>query len=232
MRQFILKRFFQDFIELIYPDLCVKCKINLRSPEKCLCTSCLLHLPFTQFEKDPNNPVAKAFWGRIPVEQAMSLLFFHPQGVSQHLIHALKYQGRKDVGEFLGTLLASHLTHTSFNSVDLIVPVPLHPKKLKSRGFNQAEVVSYALAKELNKEHAPHLLKRVRHNATQTKKSRFARAVNTDGLFEFNQKKDVEGTHILVIDDVITSGSTLESCMLPLVDAGAKVSVATIAFSA
>ena len=125
---------FHDFIELIYPKTCGACNIPLQKGEHIICTKCLIELPYTHYHNDKENPVAQVFWGRIPIENATSLLYFHKKSRTQHLLHQLKYKGRQDIGIFLGKLLGNQLkNYESYKQIDAIIPIPLHPKRQKQR---------------------------------------------------------------------------------------------------
>ncbi len=224
---------FDDFVNLFYPCVCAACNNGLFKGENILCTPCLYQLPQTRFHVKEGNVVEKQFWGKVPVHSATALYYFTKSGKVQHLIHRLKYHGDKEVGVLAGNILGSHLRKSErFNTIDAIVPVPLHVKKLRARGFNQSDFFGLGLSESMKAPFYPHYLIRNKATSTQTRKSRFARFENVDRVFEVNPKAMVSASHFLLIDDVITTGSTLTSCAEALLEIpGTKVSIATIAYA-
>ena len=222
---------FDDFINLMFPDLCVICGIHLQKNENQLCLSCLHDIPRTNYHLIEDNPIEKRFWGKVPVHRATSYFFFQKGSSFQKLLHLLKYQGNKEVGELLGKYAAIDLLDSpDFTSVDLIIPVPLHPKKYKLRGYNQSEWIGKGISAIFQKPVDTTSLRRIRENATQTSKSVFERYENTEGIFELSDKSDLEGKYVLLIDDVLTTGSTLEACVMALLEVpGIKISIFTLA---
>lgn len=222
---------FVDFIDLMFPNLCVVCGINLQNKEHQLCLSCLHDIPKTNYHLIVDNPVEKRFWGKVPIYRATSYFFFQKGSSFQKLLHILKYQGNKEIGELMGKYAAIDLMESpDFTSIDLIIPVPLHPQKLKSRGYNQSEWIGKGISLILNKPQDTSTLLRVRENTSQTKKSVFERFENTEGIFELSDRNVLEGKHVLLIDDVLTTGSTLEACVRALLETnGIKISIFTLA---
>ena len=220
-----------DFFNLLYPDLCVVCGENLIRQEQHICLSCLSSIPKTNYHLQPDNPIEKRFWGKVPVYRATAFFFFQKGSVFQKLLHALKYRGNKEVAEKIGQYAAVELLQSDdFSTIDVIVPVPLHPGKYKKRGYNQSEWIGRGLSEILGKPQDITTLKRIKENATQTKKSVYERYENTEGIFECAQPETFAGKHVLLVDDVLTTGSTLEACINALVKAkGIKVSVFTLA---
>lgn len=221
----------QDFLDIIYPDLCLSCDAALRKSEKIICLKCQLELPKTDYAAFPDNPVAKKFWGKVPVQNAMALYHFHKSSRIQHLMHALKYKGRKDVGIKLGNLLGYELKqYEMYNTIDLITVVPLHKEKEIKRGYNQAGIIGEGLGAILNKPFDPSILSKIKFTESQTKKNRIQRWENVKEIFMLNEEKLITGKHILLIDDVITTGSTLEACAVTLMRANnVRVSIAAVA---
>jgi ComF family protein len=220
-----------DFISLIFPKICACCGNSLWKHEETICTYCDFHLPKTNFHLEQDNPVSRTFWGRSRIESATAYYYFNKGNKVQRLIHLLKYKGRRDIGIFLGER-QGHLLKNSpfFNSVEVIIPVPLHKKKLMKRGYNQSEQFAIGLGKTMNLPVNPYILSRQKNTETQTKKSRFSRWQNVSKMFVLKDLILLEGKHILLVDDVITTGATLESCIQTLSTVpGIKISVAAIA---
>ncbi len=224
---------FQNLISFIYPRICAGCGKVLVGGERHICLNCLADLPVTGFEDDNDNPVAKIFWGRVEITHATAFCHFDKGGKLQHMLHQLKYKGNYNVGQQLGALLGYRLVQSSyFKDIDAIVPVPLHPKKEKKRGYNQSAEIGKGVAEIMNKPLILKNLARKKYSETQTLKGRFERWENVAGIFEIRDKIVLEGKHLLLIDDVVTSGATLEACSQTLLKVkDVRVSIATIAFS-
>jgi ComF family protein len=189
-------------------------------------------LPETGFHNFPENPVEKLFWGRIKVENATAFLFYDKQSKYGHLLHEFKYKGYREIGMYLGELLGSRLKTTAFNEIDVIVPIPLHYSKLRSRGFNQSEIFGQGLSKALNKPIQGNALKRNVFTSTQTKKGRFDRWKNVEGIFQIPDRELLKNKHILLIDDVVTTGATLEAAGSEILNIeGTRLSIATMAYA-
>jgi len=221
-------RFFQDLFHLFYPNLCVNCDRNLFSSEKILCGHCKNDLPILQ----NNDNITELFYGRINVEQVVSFLSYHKNNSTQKLIHTLKYKGREDIGEFLGDWFVREFNLLSrFSDIDVILPVPLHNKKLKARGYNQLTLFGQKISKELNIEFCSTKFLKVSATKTQTFKNRFDRFSNNSN-FKLSDPSYFKNKHILLIDDVITTGATLISCCEELLKVeGVKISIATLALT-
>jgi ComF family protein len=219
-----------DFAGLFFPELCITCGKRLVTMEKFMCLDCLDDLPKTAFHNDSGNKIAQLFWGRVTVENATSWLFFRKGSRYQRLVHHLKYKGMKEIGEEMGKLFGFDLRESPFREADLILPVPLHPRKLKQRGYNQSEWIARGIAFSMGLTMHAGLLERVVFTDTQTRKNRFERWQNVEGIFMLSDPLIVMNKHILVVDDVVTTGSTLEAAAVTLLQAGAsKVSIATLA---
>jgi ComF family protein len=219
----------KDLLQFFFPELCVACGQLLTSKEKVLCTSCFYHLPRTDFHKFSDNPVSQLFWGRVKIESATSWFYYFKGSAYQSLIHKLKYNGRKDIGIEMGKAFASEILSSSISDVDFLIPVPLHPRKLSKRGYNQSEIIASGISVIFNKEVLTDVLIRTSFTDTQTRKSRFDRFINMEGKFVVRDKSPIIHKHILLIDDIVTTGSTIESCVQALVEVqGVKVSVATL----
>jgi len=222
-----------DFVSLIFPRTCLACVEPLARGEDHLCTSCRAQLPYTDYHTLPerDNPLARRFWGKVPVRHTLSYLRFVRHSRVQHLLHQLKYQGQRDVGLVLGRWYGAELTtHGLAPDFDLVVPVPLHRRKLARRGFNQSDSFAEGLSLGLAVPWAAHALRRTEHTDSQTRKNRAERWQNVATVFEVAAPTAIIGKRILVVDDVLTTGATLEACAAVLLAAGAtEVSIATIA---
>lgn len=221
---------FQDLIALFYPHLCAGCQTPLTKNEKVLCLDCKTSLPRTDYHRFKENPVQKLFWGRVMVESATSLLYFNKGGKVQHMLHQLKYKGNTEVGTLLGKELGSSIKNSElFKGVDAVMAVPLHPKKEKIRGYNQAQLIADGVAETLQIK-SGNQLKRKEFTSTQTKKSRYDRWQNVETVFNLTNPESLKDKHVLLIDDVVTTGATMEACIAELLRVpGIKVSVATLA---
>lgn len=216
---------------LFYPRLCEGCNKPLLTEEEILCLTCALYnIPRTAYHHIQENETFMRFAGRVKIEKATSLAYFLEDGLLQHLLHLLKYKDRKDVGEYLGKQLGGDLKQLDWHKdIDAIVPVPLHPDKQRVRGFNQAEVIADAMAAVLDINVDSDILKRVKNTDSQTQKNREERILNMQDAFDVNEKEIVAGKHYLLIDDVLTTGATLEACVIALQTIPeVKVSIATI----
>jgi len=227
------KQGLSDVLELLFPSLCTTCGERLTSQEKFICFDCWHDLPVTNFHVNPENKVAQLFWGRVKIENATSFFSYKKGSRYQHLIHYIKYKGLKELGFETGRKFGFALSEsTAFSSVDSIVPVPLHPKKEQKRGYNQCSWIAAGIADVLHKPVIDKNLYRKTFTSTQTRKNRFERWQNVDGIFEVHHPAEFNGKHILLIDDVVTTGATLEACAFPLLKLpDTKVSIATLAFA-
>ena len=210
---FIAKRLVSDFICLLYPDLCNGCGIQLFHGERQICSKCLYDLPYTDFDQYSDNPIAKLFWGRIRCHNAMAMLYFRKESKVQNLIHRLKYKNQTSVGLVLGRLLGERLLQSdNYFDADLIIPIPLHPKKERIRGYNQSTFIAEGIAEILNIPVSHTNLIRQKNTESQTKKSRYQRFENMQCVFMVSDPESLKDKHILLIDDVITTGATFEAC--------------------
>ncbi|WP_199117726.1 ComF family protein [Pedobacter sp. ASV28] len=230
---FFIKRYTEDLLNLLFPELCNGCAQLLYRGEKEVCTKCLYDLPYTDFHLYPDNLVAKQLWGRLPLNAAMAMLYFKKGTNVQNMIHSLKYNHKCGMGTVFGKLLAKRLKKSEFyNDLDLIIPVPLHLKKLKLRGYNQSEYIASGLSEELAVPISTKNLLRRQATESQTKKARYTRYENMKDVFTVKDKTEVLDKHILLVDDVITTGATLEACGSTLLKNGVKkLSIAAVAFA-
>jgi ComF family protein len=220
-----------DFLSLFYPRLCAGCQTALVRGEDVICLGCLADLPRTGFEKISDNPVAQLFWGRAEIRLATSFCTFDKGGIMQHLMHQLKYKGAREVGEKIGHIFGADLYKSPpYREIELLIPVPLHPKRERKRGYNQSAVIAGGISEAMGIPLSSGNLIRNHYSATQTNKGRFERWENVKELFGVRYPERLVGKQLLLIDDVGTKGSTLEACAQVLVKIpGTTVSIATIA---
>ena len=222
-----------DFMSLIFPRHCEACANTLFKHEYYICNYCKVNLPHSNFHLNPDSALHRTFAGRIPIINAGSYYIFEKSGKVQNLLHAIKYQNQKELAAHLGKLYALELTkHESFQAVDLIIPIPLHPKKLKARGFNQSEWFANGLGSGLNTLTNSQVMQRVVETSTQTRKKKYQRWENVENIFQLTNKSELENKHVLLVDDVITTGATLEAAWQALKEVdGISISIASIAFA-
>jgi ComF family protein len=226
-------RLLKDLFHLFYPKLCVVCEDNLVANETTICTLCRHDLPLTNFTDYRENKVTQTFYGRILVEKAFSLLFYRKKGSTQKLIHDLKYKGNEEIGIFFGDWLGEILKENNeFKNIDYIIPVPLHPKKLRERGYNQVTKFGRTLSKHLEVEYLEDYLIRISSTKTQTFKARLERFNNIETKFLLTNPSFFDNKNILLIDDVITTGATLEACAKEFLKSkNCTVSILTMAYT-
>lgn len=219
------------FLDLVYPKTCEGCKGALSVEENLICTECLINLPITNSHKEEINSIEKKFWGKLPVKHTLAYLKYSRKGSVQNMIHQLKYHNKPEIGIRLGELYGSILKREGYEKeFDFIVGVPLHPDKQKQRGYNQADCFAEGLSKGLGVEASTSIIKRKEFTDSQTKKSRIDRFRNVEGIFEVVDGELLKGKRIVIVDDVLTTGSTLESCGITLLEGGcSEVSIITIA---
>lgn len=227
----VFKEIWPAALNLFYPHLCQGCGSDLVQNKDLLCARCIDALPLTGFASWAGNPVEKYFWGRIPVQAAHSQYYFTKDTLIQHLIHQLKYKSNKAIGRLLGELMAeSLLTSGRFSSIDCLVPLPLFPEKEHRRGYNQAAVICEGMSLVMQVPVNNDLVVRRRSTETQTRKHRTERWQNVESSFALTRKERSPGRHILLVDDVVTTGATLEACgRIILNDPDNRLSIATLA---
>jgi ComF family protein len=220
-----------SILNLFYPRVCAACGESLLKDEETVCLKCRYLLPKTGYELNPDNPLAQTFYGRVKFHAVTACFFFAKSGKVQHLIHELKYKGNKEAGVFLGQQLGETIKDAPlFQGIDYLIPVPLHPKREKQRGYNQSLMIAKGINEVTGIPIGDKYLIRAVNTATQTKKSAEERYKNVKDIFEVRFPEELEGKHVLLIDDVLTTGATLESCAHQLEDiSGIIISAATAA---
>jgi ComF family protein len=220
-----------ELLHLFYPVLCPACNSPLYRNEKTICFRCKNYLPRTRFHLQPGNALEQMFWGRVPFRAAAACFIFRKEGGVQHLLHELKYRNAPEIGREIGRMYGRELANANaYSEPEIIIPVPLHPNKYRVRGYNQSAVFGEGLEESLPGRLTTSVLIRSTNTSTQTRKSRFARWENVESTFAIENQEAIRNKHILLIDDVITTGATLEACAVNLFQAGAReISVACIA---
>nr|WP_321487469.1 phosphoribosyltransferase family protein [uncultured Draconibacterium sp.] len=229
----LLKQSISDVLGLFFPELCVTCGKRLVTQETLVCFSCWHDLPATNFHLKEENKVAQLFWGRVDISGATAFFSYKKGSKYQQLIHFVKYKGLKELGYETGKKFGPKLLESPlFAEIDVLMPVPLHPRKEKKRGFNQSEWIASGIAEVLEKPVDTKTLYRKEYTSTQTKRNRYERWQNVESVFGLNNPESARNKHILLIDDVVTTGATLEACAIHLLkQPGTKVSIATLAYA-
>ncbi|TYA70050.1 ComF family protein [Seonamhaeicola marinus] len=222
---------YKALINLFFPEVCYACHNPLHDNEDVICTNCRHDLPITNFHFDNNNTIQKVLYGRAKIEHATALFKFEKKSNLQRLIHGLKYKGYQSIGLTLGNWLGGELKNlVHYKGVDVVIPVPLHEKKLRKRGYNQVAKFGVQIAESLNADYIDNVLIKITNTKSQTKKSRLSRWKPSDELFILKKGYKLENKHILLVDDIITTGATLEACATTLQQAkNIKISIATMA---
>ena len=223
----------KNLLKLIFPVLCYGCNELLLLNEKIICSSCRHNLPLTNHHQNHNNDTTKKFYGIINLEFGASMLYFHKKGIVQNLIHNLKYKGKEEIGNFLGEWYGNEIKNVELiKNIDYIIPVPLHPKRLNERGYNQVDSFCKAFSISTGIKYNNNILVRTKYNKTQTKKTKNERQENVQNIFDIKYDESDGGKHYLLIDDVITSGATLELCAKAMLKIpNSKISIITIAYT-
>lgn len=228
-----VREVFESLFDLYFPNLCGSCNRNLRKGESVLCTRCRLYLPLTDHFTVSDNPFERLFYGRAAIRSAAALFGFQKGGGIQRMVHLLKYGGRTDIGVFAGRMIGEQLLENArFRGIDRIVPVPLHADRLRTRGYNQAECIAEGIASVTGWPIDTTTLRREKASETQTAKGRYDRSVNVEHIFRVRQLAPAGVRHYLLVDDVVTTGATLVSCIQAIHASGsAEVSVASLAMA-
>ncbi|RKR10448.1 ComF family protein [Flavobacterium sp. 90] len=224
---------FKYLINLFFPKVCAGCHTVLVTNETVLCTSCRHEMPLTQYHLDDKNEAVKKFYGKIEIEHASALLYFNKKGIVQELIHNLKYKGHEEIGFVLGNWYVEDLKELNLETpFDFVVPVPLHPKKLKERGYNQVTTFGKTLSEGLNIPYNDSTLYRKIYSKTQSKKNLAGRSDNIENIFDVISTEEYQNKHFLIVDDVLTTGATLEACSRALLKIpGTKISIVCMAIA-
>lgn len=226
-------KLYKDIFQLFFPDVCLSCKSQLSKNETVICTKCRHDFLLTNSTDKPENIIEKSFYGRVKIEEATALFYFHKKGQIQQLIHELKYRGHQEIGILFGNWLGNELIESNrFKNIDCIVPVPLHRKKFIKRGYNQLTKFGNSLSSILKLPYIENKLSKIETTETQTHKSKIARWKNVKEQFHLTDATFFENKHILLIDDVITTGATIEACSNELLKSkNVKISIAVMAYT-
>ncbi|MBT8261380.1 MAG: ComF family protein [Bacteroidia bacterium] len=219
-------------LNLLFPKICHGCEDILQSTENVLCTQCRHDLPLTRFHLHGSEGMKRVFYGLIPVENATALLHFQKKGITQQLLHNLKYRGQEEIGAFLGDWLGAELAENpKYVSIDLVIPVPIHNRKRRKRGYNQVTGFGKQIASALGAEFREDILLKVSKTSSQVLKKRLTR-FQDEQIFRLQERNLLRDKHVLLVDDIVTTGATLENCARQLLDkTNARLSVATMAIA-
>ncbi len=208
-----LNNWLKAIVALLYPQTCVVCGLPLSSQGGCLCVQCDMKLPRTNLHRQVDNAAEQLFWGKTTLQRATSYFYYHRGSDFRQILHRLKYRGEKEIGTKMGRQLAAELLVDGFfDGVDYLLPVPLHPKKQRIRGYNQSEYIALGISAVTGIPLLKQALTRQKYTETQTRKSVFERWANVEGIFKLHTPQLLEGKHVLLIDDVLTTGSTCVAC--------------------
>jgi ComF family protein len=227
-----LKEIKESLLHLFFPHVCAGCGSDLINEEAQLCLRCTANMPETNFQMHTNNPVEKMFWGRVPLVSATAQYYFTKESLMQHIMHQFKYKGNRELGLFLGRMMGEYLKRSGRFMVDGLVPLPLFPAKERKRGYNQATLLCEGMSESMNIPVIRSAVARKENTDTQTKKGRVDRWQNMEGKFELVNKEEISGKHLLLVDDVVTTGATLEACGAVLLEGeNIKLSLATLCYA-
>jgi ComF family protein len=222
-----------SLLNLFFPKVCLACNSFISTNENRICIVCRHELPLTNHHLNPKNEAFTKFYGRVPVEHVSALLYFHKKGMVQEMIHKLKYKGHEEIGAFLGEWYAWELQdYLDFKNITTVIPVPLHPKKLKERGYNQVTQFGLALSNHFDIPFSTSILYRKVYSKTQSKKNLLGRSEGIETVFDVVFSDKDSNKHFLLVDDVLTTGATLEACSKALLKIpGAKISIVCMAMA-
>ncbi len=226
--------FLTELLDFVSPRACAICGRRLPAGDLLLCPVCLLHLPLTNFAAEAyDNPMVRLFWGQFPIERAAALFFFTPQSDCSQLIYDLKYHRQPHLGQLLGNMIAHHFAqHHFFDGIDAIVPVPITRMRRWKRGYNQSEEIARGLHDETGIPVMRHVVKRISFNSSQTRKSIWERQQNVENVFRLQHAEHISGKHVLIVDDIVTTGATVRACAKELAKAGdVRISVLSIGYT-
>lgn len=225
-----LKSLINPLLDIIYPNLCIACDRENPLEYSCFCISCLDELPFTNFHDERDNIVEKFFWGRLIIEKGTALFYFHKGELVQEMIHRLKYKNQSFIGTSLGLEFGKQLLESDFmNEIDVIIPIPIHKSKRSIRNYNQSSLIAKEISKISGVPWTEDIIIKSKKSSSQTDKTRDERLDNLKETFDVKNKEVIEGKHVLIIDDILTTGATLEAVGSLISQCNSKVSVAVIA---
>jgi len=229
----IFNKFFSEIFNLFYPSVCYSCGKSLVKGESHICTKCRFDIAKTNFSNEDNNPVEEVFWGKVNLYSATAYCFYSKGGIMKNLLHKLKYKSKPEIGVELGKMLAGEISELEkYKTIDYIIPLPLHPTRQHKRGYNQSKMIALGMNVLFSKSINDNNLIRVIATDTQTKKNRYQRFENVKGIFNLRNPKEFEAKHVLLVDDVLTTGSTLVAAAETLLQVkDIKVSIACVAFA-
>jgi len=228
----LLRNIKESVLHLFFPHVCEGCGTDIIGTETLLCLRCVASLPATHFERYPHNPVEKIFWGRLPVMDAVAQYYFSKESLVQHLLHQLKYKQNKEIGWQLGRMMGHAMKASGRFRADALLPLPLFTARERKRGYNQAAIICEGISEVTGLPVWKDIINRPEHTETQTKKGRVERWKNIDGKFALVHPEKLEGKHVILVDDVITTGATLESCGQEILKAkDCCLSIAALAYA-
>ena len=226
--------FWHRVLDLISPRLCMVCGQRLTVSEETICSKCNFHLPRTGFQQDPyENEMAKLFWHQIPIERVTALFYYEAHSETANILYELKYKSHPEIGEVMGRLVAKELQPSGFfDGIDGIVPIPLAKKRQRQRGYNQSLEIARGISEITNLPIYNKVVRRNVFEGSQTNKGRWERNENVEKVFEMTDETAIHGKHLLIIDDVVTTGATVIACAKELCKAGnVKISVLSLGFA-
>jgi len=229
----IIREYLQGIVHLFYPHICLQCGMDELSKEQIICDACEASLPFTHFDQMQNNPIEKIFWGRTHIHNATTILYFTKDSIVQKIIFELKYNQNKKAGYLLGRLIANELKgNSNYSKMDYLIPIPISKRKSKKRGFNQSMIICEAMVASGYKVPLFTGLIKSNNGSTQTRKDRIQRASNSNSFFSLLHSNKLNGKRLLIIDDIITTGATLENaCQCLMQSQPFSIQIATAAYT-